>query len=100
MACSEGEEHIFNRVMPLDNIGLIAVLTTSGEVGQENGLYLLLTRLNYNIQSSKRQQNLTLKFANFFSFTGRPVVVGNTHLHWDPQFPDVKLIQSAIFANE
>lgn len=32
--------------------------------------------------------------------TGKQVVVANTHLHWDPAFKDVKLVQTALLMEE
>lgn len=58
----KNQHDIFNRVMPRDNIGVIAFL--------ENRM------------------------------TGSRLVVANTHLHWDPVYPDVKLIQTAILIEQ
>jgi CCR4-NOT transcription complex subunit 6 len=54
----KNQQDIFNRVMPRDNIAIIAFL--------ENRV------------------------------TGSRIIVVNTHLHWDPKYADVKLIQIAI----
>jgi CCR4-NOT transcription complex subunit 6 len=51
-------EHIYNRVMNKDNIGLLLVLN--------------------------------------FKLLNRPIIVVNTHLHWDPDFKDVKLLQAIL----
>ncbi|OZJ01332.1 hypothetical protein BZG36_05759, partial [Bifiguratus adelaidae] len=32
--------------------------------------------------------------------TGTRLILANTHLHWDPAFADVKLIQTAMLINE
>jgi len=32
--------------------------------------------------------------------TGTRIIVSNTHLHWDPQFCDVKLVQTALLIEE
>jgi len=32
--------------------------------------------------------------------TGRQMIVANTHLHWDPAFRDVKLVQTALLLEE
>ncbi|KAI0081942.1 hypothetical protein K474DRAFT_1655835 [Panus rudis PR-1116 ss-1] len=32
--------------------------------------------------------------------TGSRVIVANTHVHWDPQFSDVKLVQAALLVEE
>ena len=31
---------------------------------------------------------------------GSPLVVCTAHIHWDPEFCDVKLVQSMMLANE
>lgn len=32
--------------------------------------------------------------------TKSPIFVGNAHLHWDPQFKDVKVVQAAMLVHE
>ncbi|MEN2495470.1 MAG: CCR4-NOT transcription complex subunit 6-like [Marteilia pararefringens] len=65
---------IFNRVMLKDNIALAAMLKI-------NPLYLKkLSSQNYS------------QFNDNFGF----LLVVNGHIHWDPEFSDVKLIQTAI----
>lgn len=62
---------MLNRVMPKDNIGLVALLRVkqSALPNEENGP----------------------------RFTQQPyVLVVNAHVHWDPEYCDVKLIQCIV----
>lgn len=74
MANADGLEHMLNRVMPKDNIGLAALLKTT-EAAWENtppdGVHV--------------QQ---------------PILVCTAHIHWDPEFCDVKLIQTMMLSKE
>lgn len=58
----KGEHDVFNRVMPKDNIAVVAFF-------------------------EDRQ-------------TGSRVIVANAHIHWDPAFADVKLVQVAILMEQ
>ncbi|XP_063227198.1 CCR4-NOT transcription complex subunit 6-like isoform X2 [Bacillus rossius redtenbacheri] len=75
MANAEGSDHMLNRVMPKDNIGLAALLKTK-EAAWDNGL---------PPDASQVQQ---------------PLLVCTAHIHWDPEFCDVKLIQTMMLSNE
>ncbi|XP_052130252.1 CCR4-NOT transcription complex subunit 6-like [Frankliniella occidentalis] len=74
MANAEGSDHMLNRVMPKDNIGLAALLKTK-EAAWENGL-------------PDPQQ------------VHQPLLVCTAHIHWDPEFCDVKLVQTMMLSNE
>ncbi|KAK9758536.1 Endonuclease-reverse transcriptase [Popillia japonica] len=74
MANADGLEHMLNRVMPKDNIGLAALLQTT-EAAWENAPH----------DSVIVQQ---------------PLLVCTAHIHWDPEFCDVKLIQTMMLSNE
>jgi len=75
MANAEGSDNMLNRVMPKDNIGLAALLKTK-ETAWDNGL---------PSDPNLVQQSL---------------LVCTAHLHWDPEFCDVKLIQTMMLGNE
>ncbi|KAH9636108.1 hypothetical protein HF086_008408 [Spodoptera exigua] len=75
MANSEGSDNMLNRVMPKDNIGLAALIKTK-EAAWENGL------------------------PTDSSMLGQPILVCTAHIHWDPEFCDVKLIQTMMLSNE
>ncbi|XP_012168550.1 CCR4-NOT transcription complex subunit 6-like isoform X2 [Bombus affinis] len=75
MANAEGSDNMLNRVMPKDNIGLAALLRTK-EAAWDNGL-----------PSDPAQVQ-------------QPILVCTAHIHWDPEFCDVKLIQTMMLSNE
>jgi len=75
IANSEGSEDMLNRVMPRDNIALAAMLQTK-EACWENGL---------PPDAGQVSQNL---------------VVTSVHIHWDPDYCDVKLIQSIMLMEQ
>uniref|UniRef100_UPI00358E4A94 CCR4-NOT transcription complex subunit 6-like-B isoform X5 n=1 Tax=Myxine glutinosa TaxID=7769 RepID=UPI00358E4A94 len=78
MAHSEGSEAMLNRVMTKDNIGVAVLL----EVKDINFL-----------------QNQGMPLVN--GLEGRQtLLVANAHIHWDPEFSDVKLIQTMMFLSE
>lgn len=77
---AQAHENMLNRVMPKDNIALAAVLKVKEAIYNSQG-----HRLNLN-QSE--------------SVVGSPLIVCTAHIHWDPEFCDVKLIQSMMLAHE
>ncbi|KAK3090788.1 hypothetical protein FSP39_014625 [Pinctada imbricata] len=70
MANAEGSDDMLNRVMTKDNIGLAAMLETK-EGAFESGV----------------PPDGQVK---------QPVMVATAHIHWDPEFSDVKLIQTMM----
>ena len=73
MANASGADDMLNRVMTKDNIGIAALLE------------LKEGYLNYsNDMNMPRQQ----------------VLLSNVHIHWDPEFKDVKLIQTVMLMHE
>jgi len=75
IANSEGSDDMLNRVMPKDNIALAALLQTK-EACWENGL-----------PSDPAQ-------------VAQPLLVSSVHIHWDPEYSDVKLIQSIMLMEQ
>ncbi|KAA0717287.1 CCR4-NOT transcription complex subunit 6-like [Triplophysa tibetana] len=75
MANSEGSEVMLNRVMTKDNIGVAVLLEVEDELFA-NGLKEL----------PPPEKQLLL--------------VANAHMHWDPEYSDVKLIQTMMFLSE
>lgn len=73
MANSEGSEVMLNRVMTKDNIGVAVLLQVKPDV------------FSPGLKSSTERQL---------------VLVANAHMHWDPEFSDVKLIQTMMFLSE
>ncbi|CAG2114250.1 unnamed protein product, partial [Medioppia subpectinata] len=75
MANAEGSDDMLNRVMTKDNIGLAALLQTK-EGAFESGML-----------SDPSQAH-------------HPLLVCTAHIHWDPEFCDVKLIQTIMLMHE
>ena len=71
IANSEGADDMLNRVMPKDNVGLVALL---------------------KLKSAERMESFKVK--------DKYLLVSNAHMHWDPEYSDVKLIQAVLFMNE
>lgn len=74
MANAEGSDNMLNRVMPKDNIGLAAVL--------------------------KVKENAWEGLTSEQAAASQPILVCTAHIHWDPEFCDVKLIQTMMLSNE
>ncbi|GAU95439.1 hypothetical protein RvY_07057 [Ramazzottius varieornatus] len=80
---SEASENMLNRVMPKDNVGLVALLRIKNSSGPstdhpaENG-----TEEN----GEKKTQD-------------QYILVVNVHVHWDPEYCDVKLIQCIMLSS-
>lgn len=74
MANAEGSDNMLNRVMPKDNIGLAALLKVK----------------------ESAWEGLTVEQAAI----SQPILVCTAHIHWDPEFCDVKLIQTMMLSNE
>lgn len=72
---AESFDPMINRVHPRDNIGLFALLETKEGAWDTNGLPSV-------------------------DCVRRPVVVATTHCTWDPDYCDVKLIQSIMLMSE
>ena len=69
MSNARGSEHMLNRVMTKDNIALAALLETKPAVWEQS-------QLPTETESQHQQ-----------------ILVCTAHIHWDPEFCDVKLIQ-------
>ncbi|XP_063521480.1 CCR4-NOT transcription complex subunit 6 isoform X2 [Pongo pygmaeus] len=76
MANSEGSEAMLNRVMTKDNIG-VAVL-------------LELRKESIEMPSGKPHLGTEKQL----------ILVANAHMHWDPEYSDVKLVQTMMFLSE
>ncbi|XP_037810851.1 CCR4-NOT transcription complex subunit 6-like isoform X2 [Lucilia sericata] len=73
MANAEGSDNMLNRVMPKDNIGLAALLKVKETAWDP------ITEVTQISQA---------------------LLVCTAHIHWDPEFCDVKLIQTMMLSNE
>nr|XP_018672587.1 CCR4-NOT transcription complex subunit 6-like isoform X2 [Ciona intestinalis] len=76
MQNNEGSEDMLNRVMTKDNIGIAALLETN------DGLY---DNSGFRGSSESPKQH---------------ILAVNAHMHWDPEFSDVKLIQTVMLCHE
>ncbi|XP_065122925.2 CCR4-NOT transcription complex subunit 6-like isoform X1 [Paramisgurnus dabryanus] len=73
MANSEGSEVMLNRVMTKDNIGVAVLLEVKKDLFASG------------LKECPEKQHL---------------LVANAHMHWDPEYSDVKLIQTMMFLSE
>ncbi|CAL8386838.1 unnamed protein product [Boreogadus saida] len=73
LANSNGSDDMLNRVMTKDNVGVAVLLEVNKEMFT-GGLKPVVDR--------------------------QLILVANTHLHWDPEYSDVKLIQTMMFLSE
>ncbi|XP_077103822.1 CCR4-NOT transcription complex, subunit 6b isoform X1 [Siphateles boraxobius] len=76
MANSEGSEAMLNRVMTKDNIGVAALLELKNE--------LMEVSSGKSVHAMEKQL----------------LLVANAHMHWDPEYSDVKLVQTMMFLSE
>lgn len=77
MANADGSDNMLNRVMPKDNIGLAALLKVKDTAWD----------------SATPMTNEQMAHAQH-------ILVCTAHIHWDPEFCDVKLIQTMMLGNE
>ncbi|XP_069508747.1 CCR4-NOT transcription complex subunit 6 isoform X1 [Ambystoma mexicanum] len=76
MANSEGSEAMLNRVMTKDNIGVAVLLEIRKDF--------------LEMSSGKLCKEMDKQF----------ILVANAHMHWDPEYSDVKLVQTMMFLSE
>ncbi|XP_064181284.1 CCR4-NOT transcription complex subunit 6-like [Anguilla rostrata] len=76
MANSEGSEAMLNRVMTKDNIGVAVLLEIHKDMME--------------MSSGKSLQGMEKQL----------LLVANAHMHWDPEYSDVKLVQTMMFLSE
>lgn len=101
MATAEGSEDMLNRVMTKDNIGLAALL----EVKQDDSTASDLIASTPSSKSPNGTKDQTNSNVNSNTSNGSPInkqllLVSTAHIHWDPDYCDVKLIQTLMFTNE
>ncbi|XP_042594092.1 CCR4-NOT transcription complex subunit 6-like isoform X2 [Cyprinus carpio] len=75
MANSEGSEAMLNRVMTKDNIGVAVLLELKKEL-------------------------MELSCKSIHAMEKQLLLVANAHMHWDPEYSDVKLVQTMMFLSE
>uniref|UniRef100_A0A671RGY5 poly(A)-specific ribonuclease n=1 Tax=Sinocyclocheilus anshuiensis TaxID=1608454 RepID=A0A671RGY5_9TELE len=76
MANSEGSEAMLNRVMTKDNIGVAVLLELRKEMMEHSA--------GKPLHGMEKQL----------------LLVANAHMHWDPEYSDVKLVQTMMFLSE
>ncbi|TRY98376.1 hypothetical protein DNTS_021798 [Danionella cerebrum] len=76
MANSEGSEAMLNRVMTKDNIGVAVLLELRKEMMEQS--------VGKSLHGMEKQL----------------LLVANAHMHWDPEYSDVKLVQTMMFLSE
>uniref|UniRef100_A0A8C2E316 poly(A)-specific ribonuclease n=1 Tax=Cyprinus carpio TaxID=7962 RepID=A0A8C2E316_CYPCA len=76
MANSEGSEAMLNRVMTKDNIGVAVLLELRKEIMEQSA--------GKPLHGMEKQL----------------LLVANAHMHWDPEYSDVKLVQTMMFLSE
>lgn len=94
---------MLNRVMTKDNIGLAAILQFIEPQQQEQ--QQLNNQATATIDGSLKHRlsttgHLMTDNQNQQQPKGRHILVCNTHIHWDPEHCDVKLIQTIMLMNE
>lgn len=87
---------MLNRVMTRDNIGLAAVLRIREGIYGNGESYVVL----FHSFSSSIRALLAAHPAAQDSLAGTPFVVCTAHIHWDPEFCDVKLVQCMMLVQE
>lgn len=109
MANAEGSDNMLNRVMTKDNIGLAALLQTKESAFEVSGSGApLLDRLtnasslgkNLSNNVNGNSTNGNSASTNGLSTHVQPLLVTTAHMHWDPEFSDVKLIQTMMLIHE
>ncbi|XP_052005955.1 CCR4-NOT transcription complex subunit 6-like isoform X2 [Xyrauchen texanus] len=75
MANSEGSEAMLNRVMTKDNIGVAVLLELKEEL-------------------------MEVSCKSLYGMEKQLLLVANAHMHWDPEYSDVKLVQTMMFLSE
>ncbi|CAD5220592.1 unnamed protein product [Bursaphelenchus okinawaensis] len=85
---------IINRVMPKDNIALMAIMEVLP------GVYRAKDGPPPFIDNSMDTEDAATRADAEESVVGTPLVLCAAHIHWDPEFCDVKLIQSMMLVHE
>lgn len=87
-------DHMINRVMPRDNIALMAVLEVLP------GIYRRKPDIPTFASGDKSNEDELTGAVPDESLVGSKIVLCGAHFCWDPEFCDVKLIQSMMLVHE
>ncbi|KAI6214452.1 Poly(A)-specific ribonuclease [Aphelenchoides besseyi] len=90
-------EAIINRVMPKDNIALLAVVETLPGIHRPK--LHPPAFLNGHSAGNKTEEPIP-EVSEEESVAGIPIVLCAAHIHWDPEYCDVKLIQTMMMIHE
>lgn len=107
MATAEGSEDMLNRVMTKDNIGLAALLEVKQDDSNSDLVMSNPSSKSPNgketaaLASSSNPSTSNSSSASLVSGSNKQLLlVCTAHIHWDPDYCDVKLIQTLMFTNE
>lgn len=113
MATAEGSEDMLNRVMTKDNIGLAALLEVKQDDSNSDNLVTPNSKSptsgnNGKENSSSTTSSSSTNSTNSINSNTNPtpqnnkqlLLVCTAHIHWDPEYCDVKLVQTLMFTNE
>lgn len=114
MANSEGSEAMLNRVMTKDNIGVAVLLEVRKEMMEASCEYTP-PKPNTSRSAAPSATALTLNVVRVLCLLAPPtplagkslhgmekqlLLMANAHMHWDPEYSDVKLVQTMMFLSE
>lgn len=91
---SDKSDNMLNRVMPRDNIAIAVVLRIKEDIYSNSNFLNSNSNLNYFLDGSR------LNIPQNENVTGNMLVVCTAHVHWDPEYCDVKLVQTMMLLNE
>lgn len=99
MATAEGSEDMLNRVMTKDNIGLAALLEVKQD-DDETTDHLASQNNKSPTSKDSTQTNSSSSGSSSPVNNKQLILICTAHIHWDPDYCDVKLIQTLMFTNE
>lgn len=101
MANSEGSEAMLNRVMTKDNIGVAVLLELRKEMMEQTGGSPALCRtLGVVYCGDPGLSYSCFPAGKLHGMEKQLLLVANAHMHWDPEYSDVKLVQTMMFLSE
>lgn len=101
MANSEGSEAMLNRVMTKDNIGVAMLLEVRKEMIEVScGCPVVVTQVLLLNTASCPDLFVPPLAGKVHGIDKQLLLVANAHMHWDPEYSDVKLVQTMMFLSE
>eukprot|EP00300_Choanocystis_sp_HF-7_P043220 c9822_g1_i1.p1 GENE.c9822_g1_i1~~c9822_g1_i1.p1 ORF type:complete len:395 (-),score=86.36 c9822_g1_i1:24-1208(-) len=93
------DHNAFNRLISKDNIGLVAILEVKSHVNKPASGHFASP---HDIRASPQPRKTM--FDGFDEDSFKPdsqyILICNTHIHWNPEFMDVKLMQTQLLIEE